>query len=124
LREFLIKVNPSLAMRDECDGLSDRKQIAFLREIRKKVGILCLLTQISPVRIDRVGPRIGLELKTEQLTQQFKSAVFLTVFFLPQMAPSRPRSAFFVQIAFQSKAIGLVGYPSSRPRKIAWRSLP
>ena len=40
-------------------------------------------------------------------------------FFLPQMAPSRPRGAFFVQIAFQSKAIGLVGYPSSRPRKIA-----
>jgi hypothetical protein len=38
LREFLIKVNPSLAMRDECDGLSDRKQIAFLRENTQKSG--------------------------------------------------------------------------------------
>src|SRR5258708_35611276 len=34
------------------------RQVAFPQEKRKEEEILCLLTGISPVRIDRVGPRM------------------------------------------------------------------
>ena len=71
-REFLTKMNPSLV----CVA----RQVVFAQEKPNELEILCLLTQIRRVRIGGVGPRMGLELKTEQLTQGFKSAVFLKVF--------------------------------------------
>src|SRR5260370_39616781 len=45
-------------------------------------------------------------------------------FFLLRVACRNAGSPFFFRMAFQSKAIGLVVDPSSRPRKTALRSRP
>ena len=74
-----MKVNPHLVMRMELKSLfSIASRISHQK--RKEEEILRLLTQIRPVRIDGVGPRMGLELNTEELTQGLKKAVFLKVF--------------------------------------------
>jgi hypothetical protein len=55
-REFFAKVNPSLVMRDGVETSMPEGKLHFLNKNVSKWGILCLLTRISPVRIDRVGP--------------------------------------------------------------------
>ena len=68
--------------------------VAIPQQKRKEEEVLCLLTGIRPVRIDGVGPRVELELKTEQLTQRFKSAVFLKVLFFSKRTHGNARGSF------------------------------